>query len=48
MTRKQQPYTFFYTVWCPHCKTAQPVWKSLKEKIGDKKNKWCKVKFCRR
>lgn len=21
---------FFYTDWCPHCKTAKPVWESLK------------------
>jgi thiol-disulfide isomerase/thioredoxin len=32
---------FFYTDWCPHCKTAKPVWESLKttyetEKIGKK------------
>lgn len=36
---------FFYTVWCPHCKTAQPVWKSLKEKIGDKKINGVKLSF---
>jgi thiol-disulfide isomerase/thioredoxin len=24
---------FFYTPWCPHCKTAQPVWASLKETL---------------
>ena len=22
---------FFYTSWCPHCKTAFPIWKTLKE-----------------
>ena len=32
---------FFYTDWCPHCKTAKPVWESLKttyetQKIGNK------------
>ena len=38
-------FYFFYTVWCPHCKTAQPVWKSLKEKIGDKKINGVKLSF---
>lgn len=36
---------FFYTVWCPHCKTAQPVWKNLKDKIGDKKINGVKLNF---
>lgn len=27
---------FFYTDWCPHCKTAKPVWTSLKAKYKDK------------
>ena len=22
---------FFFTNWCPHCKTAKPVWEKLKE-----------------
>ena len=22
---------FFYTDWCPHCKTAKPIWKDLKD-----------------
>ena len=21
---------YFYTVWCPHCKTASPIWEELK------------------
>jgi thiol-disulfide isomerase/thioredoxin len=26
---------FFYTTWCPHCKNALPIWKNLKDEIGD-------------
>jgi|TARA_B110001450_G_scaffold253861_2_gene278135 thiol-disulfide isomerase/thioredoxin len=22
---------FFYTNWCPHCKTAKPIWNDLKD-----------------
>ena len=22
---------FFFTTWCPHCKTAKPIWEKLKE-----------------
>jgi len=29
----QAKFMFFYTPWCPHCKTAQPVWASLKETL---------------
>jgi len=28
---------FFYTNWCPHCKTAKPVWQELKDEMQDKK-----------
>ena len=24
---------FFYTTWCPHCKTAKPIWNKFKEDI---------------
>ena len=27
---------FFYTNWCPHCKTAKPVWQKFKEHIESK------------
>lgn len=27
---------FFYTSWCPHCKTAKPVWQKFKEHIEAK------------
>lgn len=27
----QAKFMFFYTTWCPHCKTAQQPWASMKE-----------------
>jgi thiol-disulfide isomerase/thioredoxin len=27
---------FFYTTWCPHCKTAKPVWEDFKSQMGGK------------
>lgn len=36
---------FFYTEWCPHCKTAKPVWNSFKEQIGNKKIKNISINF---
>lgn len=36
---------FFYTEWCPHCKTAKPIWKNLKEDIGKKKINGKKIHF---
>jgi len=27
---------FFYTEWCPHCKTAKPVWADFKEQMNGK------------
>tara|TARA_Y100000389_G_C17456324_1_gene518429 strand:+ start:2522 stop:2968 length:447 start_codon:yes stop_codon:yes gene_type:complete len=36
---------FFYTEWCPHCKTAKPVWNELQEDIGTKKVKGKKIHF---
>ena len=26
---------FFYTSWCPHCKTAFPIWNQLKKKYNN-------------
>ena len=39
---------FFYTDWCPYCKTAMPIWDRFKKKIGnnlvkDRKNQLIKV-----
>lgn len=28
---KEAELMFFYTTWCPHCKTAKPIWESFKE-----------------
>ena len=36
---------FFYTDWCPHCKTAKPVWNDLQEDIGTKKVNGKKIHF---
>jgi len=36
---------FFYTEWCPHCKTAKPIWNKLKEEIGDNKVKDVEINF---
>ena len=29
---KMSDLYFFYTSWCPHCKTAFPIWKELQTK----------------
>lgn len=36
---------FFYTTWCPHCKTAKPIWNEFKESMKDKKVNGQKVIF---
>lgn len=27
---------FFYTTWCPHCKTAKPIWNEFKTEMTGK------------
>lgn len=27
---------FFYTEWCPHCKTAKPIWADFKSQMAGK------------
>ena len=27
---KREDVYFFHTSWCPHCKTAEPIWNNLK------------------
>lgn len=29
---------FFYTNWCPHCKSARPIWNKLKEQTPQVNN----------
>jgi thiol-disulfide isomerase/thioredoxin len=36
---------FFYTDWCPHCKTAKPIWNDLKSEYQDKTKNGYKVIF---
>ena len=36
---------FFYTDWCPHCKTAKPIWNDLKSEYQDKTINGYKVIF---
>ena len=44
-TSKVVDLYFFYTNWCPHCKTAKPIWQSFKEEIGSTKVKGYKINF---
>jgi len=36
---------FFYADWCPHCKTAKPVWNSLKTEYQNKSIHGYKILF---
>lgn len=36
---------FFYTEWCPHCKTAKPIWYDFKKEMENKKVKGIKINF---
>jgi thiol-disulfide isomerase/thioredoxin len=33
---KEAVLYFFYTTWCPHCKSAKPEWQKIKEEYQDK------------
>ena len=36
---------FFYTSWCPHCKSAKPTWEKLKQEVGNSQINGTTVKF---
>ena len=36
---------FFYADWCPHCKTAKPIWNDLKTEYENKTINGYKVVF---
>ena len=36
---------FFHTTWCPHCKTAMPIWNSFKGDLENKKINGMKINF---
>ena len=36
---------FFHTTWCPHCKTAMPIWNSFKSDLENKKINGMKINF---
>jgi thiol-disulfide isomerase/thioredoxin len=36
---------FFYADWCPHCKTAKPIWNDLKTEYENKTIKGYKIIF---
>lgn len=35
-TDKEAVLYFFYTTWCPHCKSAKPEWQKIKDEYQDK------------
>jgi len=42
---KEAELLFFYTTWCPHCKTAKPIWEDLKAEYENKTIKGHKIIF---
>ena len=42
---KSAELLFFYTDWCPHCKTAKPVWNDIKDEYQNKRINGYKVIF---
>lgn len=35
-SQKDAELLFFYADWCPHCKTAKPIWEELKSEYQNK------------
>jgi thiol-disulfide isomerase/thioredoxin len=42
---KDAELMLFYVDWCPHCKTAKPVWDELKSEFENKKINGYKILF---
>jgi thiol-disulfide isomerase/thioredoxin len=36
---------YFFTTWCPHCKTATPEWNAFKDEMKDKTVNGVKLNF---
>ena len=36
---------FFFTEWCPHCKTAKPIWADFKKQMSGKQINGIKLNF---
>ena len=43
--KKSADMYFFYTTWCPHCKTAKPIWTDFKNEMADKKVNGVKINY---
>jgi len=41
----QSDLYFFYTSWCPHCKSAKPTWEKLKQDVGNSQVNGTTIKF---
>ena len=44
-TNEAAELLFFYTNWCPHCKTAKPIWNELKAEYENKPINGYKIIF---
>ena len=44
-TPKVADMYFFYTTWCPHCKTARPQWDEFKEEMDGQVVNGTRIKF---
>ena len=45
IVNNQADLYFFYTSWCPHCKSAKPTWEKLKQEVGNSQINGTTVKF---
>lgn len=45
VTNNNAELLFFYADWCPHCKTAKPIWNQLKSEYENKTINGYKVVF---